>query len=118
MTVTAAGESSAVPRPVPTAIGGRVRPGREGARTPFALVSALSLRWNPTGSYIALFTGFYVDNGPRLPLWDRLPHWSYWVIPEAIGIPLTWWALRRFRAGISARPRAGSPSAAPPNPRR
>jgi hypothetical protein len=26
------------------------------------------------GSYIALLTGFYVDNGPFLPLWDRLPH--------------------------------------------
>lgn len=47
------------------------------------------------GSYVALFTGFYVDNGPRLPLWDRLPHLAYWFIPAAIGIPLTWWALRR-----------------------
>src|SRR5213078_4019289 len=26
------------------------------------------------GSFIALFTGFYVDNGPNLPVWDRLPH--------------------------------------------
>ena len=63
------------------------------------------------GSYIALFTGFYVDNGPQLPLWDRLPPWSYWVLPAAIGIPLTWWALRRFPAGIStprAAGRAGS----------
>jgi hypothetical protein len=25
------------------------------------------------GSYIALLTGFYVDNGPFLPLWNRLP---------------------------------------------
>jgi hypothetical protein len=58
------------------------------------------------GSFIALFTGFYVDNGPRLPLWDRLPHWSYWVIPAAVGIPMIWWALRRFRVGVSARPRA------------
>ena len=24
-------------------------------------------------SYVALLTGFYVDNGPQLPLWDRLP---------------------------------------------
>ena len=45
------------------------------------------------GSYIALFTGFYVDNGPQLPLWDRLPHLAYWLIPAAIGIPLTWRAL-------------------------
>jgi hypothetical protein len=71
------------------------------------------------GSYIALFTGFYVDNGPRLPLWDRLPHWSYWVLPAAIGVPLTWSAVRRFRAGISTRPRGAGPSGGrsiPPRP--
>jgi len=56
------------------------------------------------GSYVALLTGFYVDNGPNLPLWDRLPHWTYWVIPAAVGTPLIWWALRRFRTGVSSRP--------------
>jgi hypothetical protein len=50
------------------------------------------------GSYVLLFTGFYVDNGPRLPLWDRLPHLAYWFIPAAIGAPLTWRALARYRA--------------------
>jgi hypothetical protein len=45
------------------------------------------------GSYVALFTGFYVDNGPQLPLWDRLPHLAYWLIPAAVGAPLTWRAL-------------------------
>jgi len=54
------------------------------------------------GSYAALFTGFYVDNGPQLPLWDRLPHLTYWLLPTAVALPLTWWALRRNRA-------AGSP---------
>jgi len=58
------------------------------------------------GSYIALLTGFYVDNGPQLPLWRLLPHWAYWVLPSAVGIPLIWWALGRFRRGISSRPRA------------
>src|SRR4051794_36364373 len=32
-------------------------------------------RWHAIGmggSYIALLTGFYVDNGPQLPLWSRL----------------------------------------------
>ena len=33
------------------------------------------------GSYAPLLTGFYVDNGPHLPLWDRLPHLSYWLLP-------------------------------------
>jgi hypothetical protein len=51
------------------------------------------------GSYIALLTGFYVDNGPFLPLWNRLPHLSYWLLPSLIGVPLIRRALRRFRAG-------------------
>jgi len=48
------------------------------------------------GSYIALFTGFYVDNGPFLPLWNRLPHITYWLLPAAVGVPLIFLALRRF----------------------
>jgi hypothetical protein len=67
--------------------------------------------WAMGGSYIALLTGFYVDNGPQLPLWDRLPHWMYWVLPAAIGGPLIWWALSRYAAGLSSRPRAVAPSA-------
>jgi hypothetical protein len=55
------------------------------------------------GSYIALLTGFYVDNGPFLPLWNRLPHLTYWLLPSLVGVPLIWWALRRFhtRATVS-----------------
>ncbi len=48
------------------------------------------------GSYIALLTGFYVDNGPFLPLWNQLPHWTYWLLPSLIGTPLIAVALRRF----------------------
>jgi hypothetical protein len=58
------------------------------------------VRWHAAGmggSYIALLTGFYVDNGPQLPLWKLLPHWSYWLIPAAIGVPLIVRALRRFQ---------------------
>lgn len=47
------------------------------------------------GAFIALVTGFYVDNGARLPVWDLLPSWAYWVVPSLVGIPLIWWALRR-----------------------
>jgi len=70
-------------------------------------------RWHAIsmgGSYIALLTGFYVDNGSQLPLWDRLAHWTYWVLPAAVGVPLIWWALRRFHCGVSARPRATAPA--------
>ncbi len=70
------------------------------------------------GSYVALLTGFYVDNGPRLPGWNLLPRWSFWLIPTAIGVPLIWWALRRFRAGVSARPRVARRSGASPTPQR
>jgi hypothetical protein len=56
------------------------------------------------GSYVALLTGFYVDNGPRLPLWDRLPHLAYWLLPAAVGIPVTWRALRRNGALPGRRP--------------
>ncbi|WP_327002181.1 hypothetical protein OHA72_44740 [Dactylosporangium sp. NBC_01737] len=68
------------------------------------------------GSYIGLLTGFYVDNGPRLPLWDQLPHLLYWLLPAAVGIPVTWWALvrngavgpvRPGREGASSSPAAG-----------
>lgn len=60
-------------------------------------------------SYVALFTGFYVDNGPQLPLWDRLPHLTYWLLPAAVGAPLTWWALRRNGAlAGEGRPRPDS----------
>jgi hypothetical protein len=49
------------------------------------------------GSYIALLTGFYVDNGPFLPLWNRLPHLTYWLLPSLVGVPLIQVALRRFQ---------------------
>jgi peptidoglycan/LPS O-acetylase OafA/YrhL len=67
------------------------------------------VRWHATGvggSYIALLTGFYVDNGPRLPLWDRLPTWAFWVLPTLIGAPLITLALRRFSRPRAERPRA------------
>jgi hypothetical protein len=46
-------------------------------------------------SYIAMLAAFYVDNGPQLPVWDRLPHVMYWLLPAAIGVPVTLRALRR-----------------------
>jgi hypothetical protein len=29
------------------------------------------------------------------PVWDRLPHFAYWLLPAAVGVPLTRWALVR-----------------------
>lgn len=55
------------------------------------------------GSYVAMLTAFYVDNGKQLPLWNRLPTAGYWLLPSLAGIPLIYRALHRARA----RRRAG-----------
>lgn len=46
-------------------------------------------------SYIVLLTAFYVDNGPHLPVWDRLPALAYWTLPGIVGLPLVIRAERR-----------------------
>jgi hypothetical protein len=61
------------------------------------------------GSYIALLTGFYVDNGPQLPVWDRLPDWTFWVLPSAVGVPLIVRAVRRFGRPAGRRSAAARP---------
>ncbi len=48
-------------------------------------------------SYIAMLTAFYVDNGPHLPLWDRLPTIAFWLLPTAVGAPIVMWALHKSR---------------------
>jgi len=51
-------------------------------------------------SYIVLLSAFYVYNGPKLPLWDRLPTLAFWIGPSAIGLPLvlrTLWRRSRVR---------------------
>ena len=47
-------------------------------------------------SYVALVTAFYVDNGPHLPLWDRLPPLAFWFLPGAIGFPLIAFAWAKY----------------------
>ena len=39
-------------------------------------------------SYVLMLIAFYVDNGKQLPLWKELPHFTYWLIPLAVGLPL------------------------------
>ena len=39
-------------------------------------------------SYVLMLVAFYVDNGKQLPLWKDLPHFTYWLLPLALGIPL------------------------------
>ena len=47
--------------------------------------------------YVAMLTAFYVDNGPHLPLWDRLPPLAFWFLPAVIGAPII------LRAVLAAR---------------
>ena len=46
-------------------------------------------------SYVVMLTAFYVDNGPKLPLWRLLPQAAFWVLPSLVALPLTVRALRR-----------------------
>ena len=48
-------------------------------------------------SYVAMLTAFYVDNGPHLPLWDRLPTLTFWLLPTAVGAPVIARAVLRAR---------------------
>jgi hypothetical protein len=48
-------------------------------------------------AYVAMLTAFYVDNGPRLPLWDRLPALAFWLLPSVIGAPVIALAVIRAR---------------------
>ena len=63
-----------------------------------------------SSSYILMLVAFYVDNGAQLPIWNRLPHATYWLLPPLVGAPLTWRALMRARHAYS--PAAGAPSKA------
>jgi hypothetical protein len=57
-------------------------------------------------SYIAVLTGFYVDNGPHLPGWNQLPQWMFWVLPAAVGVPLVVRALHRWKSPSPSTPHA------------
>ena len=54
--------------------------------------------------YTAMLTAFYVDNGPHLPLWDRLPILAFWLLPAAIATPLIARAVTRARHASTAKP--------------
>jgi uncharacterized membrane protein len=46
-------------------------------------------------SYVLLLTGFYVDNGPHLPLWEHLPPVVHATLPALLGLPLITRALTK-----------------------
>jgi hypothetical protein len=60
-------------------------------------------------SYVLLLIAFYVDNGKQLPDWKELPHFTYWLLPAIIGVPLIIRTLLYESAG-SWRDAIGGPS--------
>ena len=58
-------------------------------------------------SYALMLTAFYVDNGPHLPVWDRLPTLVFWLLPGTVAAPLILRAVRRTGA---RRPRGPRPA--------
>jgi hypothetical protein len=52
-----------------------------------------------SGSYVVMLTAFYVDNGPKLPLWRLLPPSAFWWLPSLVALPLVARALRRYAGG-------------------
>jgi len=83
------------------------------------------IRWHIAGlggSYLLMLTAFYVDNGPRLPVWQLLPDWTFWFLPAVVGGPVLVRALRRHGArglsrhgarGLSRHGARGSPGLRP-----
>ena len=56
------------------------------------------------GSYVVLWTAFYVDNGHLFPLVNRLPVLVFWLAPTLIAVPFLVRSLSRFapRSATSA----------------
>ena len=48
------------------------------------------------GSYTVLWTAFYVDNAHLIPLLNRLPPLTFWVLPTVIALPFLVLSLSRF----------------------
>lgn len=61
-----------------------------------------------------MLTAFYVDNGPHLPLWDRLPDLAFWLLPSAIGAPVIVRAILRARQASPPPRPAGTHNPAAP----
>lgn len=61
------------------------------------------------GSYVVLWTAFYVDNAHLIPLLNQLPTLTFWFLPSLIGLPFLVVSLVRFLPKMSP-PRASGAS--------
>ena len=48
------------------------------------------------GSYVVLWTAFYVDNAHLIPGLNELPTLTFWVLPTAVALPFLVVSLSRF----------------------
>lgn len=48
------------------------------------------------GSYVVLWTAFYVDNAHLVPLLKQLPTLTFWILPSLIALPFLVLSLFRF----------------------
>ena len=48
------------------------------------------------GSYVVLWTAFYVDNAHLIPGLNRLPQLTFWVLPTLVALPFIALSLSRF----------------------
>lgn len=64
------------------------------------------------GSYVVLWTAFYVDNAHLLPGLNRLPTLTFWVAPSLIAVPFLVRSIARFAPKVAA---PAAPSTAAPS---
>jgi hypothetical protein len=48
------------------------------------------------GSYVVLWTAFYVDNAHLIPGLQQLPTLTFWVLPTIVALPFIVFSLFRF----------------------
>lgn len=65
------------------------------------------------GSYTVMLTAFYVDNGPKLPIADRLPAAAFWLLPALMAAPLISRSALRHQRQPAARSPHASPGSSP-----
>ena len=57
-------------------------------------------------SYTVMLTAFYVDNGPKLPVWRLLPPAAFWFLPSLVAAPLLIRAARRHAHRVRQCPKS------------
>ena len=62
------------------------------------------------GSYVVLWTAFYVDNAHLIPLLKQLPTLTFWVVPTLIALPFLVVSLSRFAPKSARQTQLGSAS--------